>query len=237
MSVSEIDPTFNAVLPPAEAAFAGAAPGLLEVVQPSITWTGKRAFDLVFGSLMLVASAPLMLVVAFAVFFDTGGPIFFRQERVGRHGRNFLVFKFRSMIADAESRLLESEELFGHYLAGDFKISHIDDPRVTRIGKFLRRTSLDELPQLLNVLTGDMSLVGPRPVRPDELERYKHRRSVYLSLRPGMTGIWQISGRCTIKFPRRAELDEQYAERCSLPTDLKILLRTPWAVVRGMGAN
>ncbi|HEX2052393.1 MAG TPA: sugar transferase [Actinomycetota bacterium] len=235
MSVSEIDPAFGAgVATPVDQSAAAPRP----VVEPlEMSWAGKRAFDLVFGTVLLALFTPLMLLVAFAVFFDTGGPIFFRQARVGRHGRTFMVFKFRSMTTDAEEQLSRSSELLGHYLAGDYKICHICDPRVTRIGKFLRRTSLDELPQLFNVLAGDMSLVGPRPVRPDELERYEDRRSFYLRLRPGMTGIWQISGRCTIKFPRRAELDEQYARRCSFGSDLAILARTPWAVVKGRGAN
>ncbi len=174
-------------------------------------------------------------MIALAVRLTSRGPVFFRQRRVGLAGRPFSILKFRTMQADAEERLEAEPELFELYLVGGHKIPG-RDPRVTTVGRFLRRFSLDELPQLLNVLAGQMSLVGPRPVRPSELIHYEGLESAYFTVRPGLTGLWQVSGRNEIQFPHRAQLDHRYWERCSLAFDLAILSRTLFAVISARGA-
>lgn len=198
---------------------------------------GKRAFDVACSGLLLVVLMPLMLLVALAVKLTSPGPVLFRQRRVGRRGDEFLIRKFRSMYVDAEERLRHDVGLLEIYVEQDHKVPERLDPRITRIGHWLRKTSLDELPQLLNVLAGDMSMVGPRPVRSTEVACYGDLAAMYLALRPGLTGLWQVSGRSDVKFPRRAELDADYARRCSAWVDLRILLLTPSAVVRGRGAR
>jgi exopolysaccharide biosynthesis polyprenyl glycosylphosphotransferase len=190
----------------------------------------KRLIDVVLAAVALVVLSPVLLAIAVAVRVDSGGPVLFRQERVGRHGRRFVVLKFRTMVPDAEARLadLQSQnEIRGHA----FKVS--GDPRITRVGAFLRRTSLDELPQLWNVVRGSMSLVGPRPPVPAEVARYDlwHRRR--LSMKPGITGLWQVSSRLEAEFDRWVELDLRYIDRWSLWLDLKIMARTIPAMVTG----
>lgn len=212
----------------------GAALAPVPVVR-AFGWPGKRAFDVVLSLALLLLTLPLLLVLALAVKLTSRGPVLFRQQRVGAGGRTFSILKFRTMHADAEERLEAEPELLELYLVGGHKIvGH--DPRVTRIGRLLRRASLDELPQLLNVLAGQMSLVGPRPVRPSELIHYEGLESAYFSVRPGLTGLWQVSGRNEIQFPERAQLDHSYWERCSLGFDLLILSRTLIAVVSARGA-
>ena len=193
----------------------------------------KRALDLVLSGLGLLAVLPLWLVIVIAIRLESRGPAIFVQERVGLNGRRFRFYKFRSMYVDAEERLAEviaHNEVDGPV----FKIRN--DPRVTKLGAFLRRTSLDELPQLVNVLKGDMSLVGPRPPLPREVEKYRPSDAVRLSVRPGLTCLWQISGRSTISFDDWMELDRQYIRQMSLWFDLKLLLRTVGAVLSMKGA-
>jgi exopolysaccharide biosynthesis polyprenyl glycosylphosphotransferase len=190
----------------------------------------KRALDLVFSVAGIVLLSPFLLVVALAVKTDDGGPILFRQRRVGLHGRQFDVVKFRSMTPDAEARLddlVHLNEIDGRA----FKMTN--DPRVTRVGRFLRRTSLDELPQLLNVLRGDMSLVGPRPPLPSEVQGYDmwHRRR--LSMKPGITGLWQVRDRRASNFDTWVEADLEYIDRWSLWLDVQILFRTIPAALEG----
>ena len=192
----------------------------------------KRLIDLVVATAAIVLLAPLLAGLALAVARSDGGPILFRQERVGLQGRRFRVLKFRSMVAGAESMvdgLLEHNEINGHA----FKIS--SDPRVTRVGRFLRRSSLDELPQLWNVLRGEMSLVGPRPPLPREVAAYDvwHRRR--LSMKPGITGLWQIEGRHESEFDRWVQKDLEYIDHWSPWLDIKILLRTIPALLRAEG--
>jgi exopolysaccharide biosynthesis polyprenyl glycosylphosphotransferase len=183
----------------------------------------KRTMDVIGGTIGLVFLAPLLLVLAVAIKLDTSGPVFFRQPRIGRNGSHFNMFKFRSMVRDAErskADLRERNEAEG----GLFKIS--DDPRITRVGRLLRRTSLDELPQLLNVIQGSMSLVGPRPLVPDEdalIEGWERRR---LTVRPGMTGLWQIFGSSRVPKSEMVKIDYLYSANWSMWLDLKILLRT-----------
>lgn len=195
----------------------------------------KRAFDVALSAaLLLVLSLPLM-VVAIAIRVSSPGPIIFRQQRVGRHGEEFSMLKFRSMVADAEAQLdtlLDREDRKGNAVL--FKMQ--DDPRVTRIGTFIRRFSIDELPQLINVLRGDMSIVGPRPPLAREVEQYEeHVRRRFL-VKPGLTGLWQVSGRSNLSWEDSVRLDLYYVENWSLVSDLGILARTARAVVARDGA-
>jgi exopolysaccharide production protein ExoY len=184
---------------------------------------------------VLLVTLPVWIVVALLVRTTSPGPVFFRQPRVGRNGRSFTVLKFRSMCSDAEARLKDLG-LYDTYVATGYKLPVADECRVTRVGRVLRKTSLDELPQLINVLRGEMSLVGPRPVVPAELDSYGELAHCYLSVEPGITGLWQVSGRSHIRFPERAHLDRDYFHGRSLRMDLAILARTPRAVIRGDGA-
>lgn len=194
----------------------------------------KRLFDLVVASLVLLVCAPLMVFVAIAIRLDSPGPVFYRARRVGLGGQIFDMWKFRSMYVDAEQREQELEHL-NIYPNGTFKIPN--DPRVTRVGKLLRRTSLDELPQLFNVIRGNMSLVGPRPALPADLGRYQPHHFERLTVIPGMTGPWQVGGRNLVTdFEAVIGMERQYIERWSLLLDIKILLRTPAVVLRGEGA-
>jgi exopolysaccharide biosynthesis polyprenyl glycosylphosphotransferase len=194
----------------------------------------KRAFDLVLGSTILVALAPLLLLIAAAVRFDSPGPVLFRQVRMGRRERTFRIFKFRTMVVDAE----EQKDLVAHLNqhlrpGGDPRMFKVpDDPRTTRVGQFLRRYSLDELPQLFNVLKGEMSLVGPRPLILDEDKHVKAWQRRRLRLKPGMTGPWQVLGASDIPFDEMVKVDYLYATSWSLFTDLKLVLKTLPALVR-----
>jgi exopolysaccharide biosynthesis polyprenyl glycosylphosphotransferase len=190
----------------------------------------KRATDIATASVGLVIFGPLLLTLMLAVKLDSPGPVFFRQSRIGQRGERFWMLKLRSMVVDAEARKADLQQR-NEAQGGMFKIS--DDPRITRVGRVLRRTSLDELPQLLNVLTGDMSLVGPRPLIPDEdslITGWQRRR---LSLRPGMTGLWQIFGSSRIPMNEMVKIDYLYGANWSLWLDLRILLRTiPYVLSR-----
>lgn len=194
----------------------------------------KRAFDILVSFIALVVSAPLFLLIGLLIKLEDGGPVLFIQTRVGKFGREFKMFKFRSMCLNAEQRL---DELLGknrHKEGVTFKIK--DDPRITQVGKWLRKFSFDELPQLWNVLNGSMSLVGPRPPLPREVKMYSliHRRR--LAAKPGITCIWQISGRAEIDFSGQVQLDVNYIENPSFRSDLGILFRTVPAVLSGKGA-
>jgi exopolysaccharide biosynthesis polyprenyl glycosylphosphotransferase len=189
----------------------------------------KRMFDLAGSTVMLIAVAPIMAVVAVAVRLDSHGPVLFRQTRVGRDGEHFEIFKFRTMVPDAEE--LKDNLVHLNETQGLFKIS--DDPRITRVGSFLRRTALDELPQLLNVWRGNMSLVGPRPLVTDEDAKIEGLDRSRLHLTPGMTGHWQILGSSRIPLHEMVGIDYLYVANWSLWTDLKILLRTvPYMIAR-----
>jgi exopolysaccharide biosynthesis polyprenyl glycosylphosphotransferase len=208
---------------------------LLRLTHPTFTGASqflKGALDRVGALLLLALITPMLLAVSLAVACD-GGPVFFRQQRVGLGGRAFTMVKFRSMVVDAEARLAalaDADEGAGLL----FKIRH--DPRVTPVGRFLRRYSLDELPQLFNVVAGSMSLVGPRPPLPAEVAGYgrdAHRR---LLVKPGMTGLWQVSGRSDLSWEETVRLDLRYVENWTLALDAQILVRTVRAIVHGTGA-
>jgi exopolysaccharide biosynthesis polyprenyl glycosylphosphotransferase len=193
----------------------------------------KSVFDVTVAALLLVLAAPLFLAIAAMIKLDSPGPVFFRQTRVGRHGETFAMFKFRTMYVDAELRLEAMREQNEHN-GVLFKIRA--DPRVTRLGRVLRRYSLDELPQLINVMLGDMSLVGPRPPLPAEVEQYPQDMRRRLVVKPGMTGLWQVSGRSDLSWDESIRLDLRYVENWSLTADLVILMRTAMVVLRGSGA-
>lgn len=199
--------------------------------------TIKRAFDLLAAGLGLIVLAPLLAAIAIAVAASSPGPVFFSQQRVGRSGRPFGIIKFRSMYTDAEERLAADTELSARYLANDYKLDLAEDPRVTPLGRFLRRSSLDELPQLWNVVRGDMSLVGPRPVLRHELPNYGTLATAYLAVHPGITGLWQVEGRNDIVYPERAVLDARYVEEWSLGRDLALLVRTIPATIGRRGVH
>lgn len=194
----------------------------------------KRVLDILMAALILTLAAPLLLLIAVAVKLDTPGPVLFMQPRTGQRGRRFRMFKFRTMVADAEDQKESVRELSRHgQESPDFKIA--EDPRVTYVGWFLRRFSLDELPNLVNVIRGEMSLVGPRPTSFD-LDSYEDSHLVRLAVRPGVTGLWQISGRSEVDFDERVAMDARYVDEQSPWLDLKILLVTPLRVLDGWGA-
>lgn len=194
----------------------------------------KRLFDIVGASVLLVAAAPLFVATAIAVKITSPGRTFYRQERIGRNGERFGMIKFRSMRSDADSQLASLLKAEGKSLAELPKLTK--DPRVTRVGSFIRRFSIDELPQLINVVKGDMSLVGPRPQRDFEVAQYDRVAERRLTVRPGMTGLWQVSGRSDLAYAEAINLDVHYVENWSMTADLSILWRTARAVVGSSGA-
>jgi exopolysaccharide biosynthesis polyprenyl glycosylphosphotransferase len=203
----------------------------------------KRVSDIVIAVLALAFLLPLWLIVALLIKWNSPGPIFFKQERVGMDGRIFLVYKFRTMHVDSDHTI--HEEYQRVFIAGLAEANLGDaerpayklpaDPRITRVGRWLRRTSLDEVPQLFNVLLGDMSVVGPRPPIPYEVEAYELAHRKRLDMKPGLTGLWQVSGRNRLPFEEMVRLDLFYIENWSLLLDLKIILRTVLVVLRGDG--
>jgi lipopolysaccharide/colanic/teichoic acid biosynthesis glycosyltransferase len=194
----------------------------------------KRTLDIVLSLAALLVISPLLAIIALLVWIEDGGPLFFTQIRVGQFGREFKMYKIRSMCLDAEQRLKDLLAKNQHKEGVTFKLK--DDPRITCVGKWLRKFSFDELPQLYNVLIGDMSLVGPRPPVPREVAKYSlgHRRR--LAIKPGITCIWQISGRSEIDFSGQVQLDVNYIEHQTLWTDFVIMARTVPAVLSGKGA-
>jgi Undecaprenyl-phosphate galactose phosphotransferase WbaP len=214
---------------------ANAAPRRIMHAGPAGSFT-KRAVDIVGASLLLLALAPVMLVLCLLVRMD-GGPAFFAHTRIGANGRTFGCLKFRSMCIDAERRLqdlLDRDPAARAEWERDYKLRN--DPRITAIGRFLRQSSLDELPQLINVLMGDMSLVGPRPIVNGEVSRYGTAIQEYLRCRPGITGLWQTSGRNDVNYDKRVELDTRYARNWSFTQDIVILFRTVGVVFKRSGA-
>lgn len=194
----------------------------------------KRIIDVVLSTIAIIVSSPLMLATAIAIKLDDGGPIFFKQTRIGLHGQPFTMYKFRSMVTNAEEVKAKLAEEYGQTDQFIFKIK--DDPRITKVGKFIRKTSLDEFPQFFNVFKGDMSLVGPRPALPEEVARYRALYSTRLLVKPGITGPWQISGRSDLTQEQSEFLDVSYVENWSITGDFAILLKTVLVVLRGTGA-
>jgi exopolysaccharide biosynthesis polyprenyl glycosylphosphotransferase len=198
----------------------------------------KRALDFLGAAILLFVSAPLTVLIAALIKMSSPGPVFFRQERVGKSGRRIYIYKFRTMHCDAEQILRGDGELYRRYIESNYKLPKGEDPRVTTVGRILRELSLDEIPQLINVLKGEMSLVGPRPVVPAEIEKYGDYASLLLSVQPGLTGQWQVSGRSDIgDYARRVRLDMEYIRNQSIGRDLRILFRTVPVVLSKEGAH
>jgi exopolysaccharide production protein ExoY len=197
----------------------------------------KTLFDMTLAAIAVFLLAPLMLGIAACIIGADGGPALFRQKRVGKNGKPFTCLKFRSMVVDADAALVEH---FAKHpeAAREWRDSQKlnADPRVTRLGTFLRKTSLDELPQLLNILGGEMSFVGPRPIVPDEIDRYGERFAHCFSVPPGLTGLWQVSGRSDCSYAHRVALDSRYVSDWRLLGDLEILLLTVPAVLKQRGS-
>ncbi|MGG3739463.1 sugar transferase [Aeribacillus pallidus] len=197
----------------------------------------KRSIDIIGAIVGLILASPLFLIISiFYLFGDSKGPIFFKQVRVGKNGKKFHIHKFRSMIVNAEEKLKADKELYQKYLKNNYKLEPHEDPRITNLGRILRVTSLDEIPQLINVLKGEMSLVGPRPVVVEELREYGNRINEFLSVKPGLTGYWAISGRSNVDYPERVDLELYYVYNQSLLLDVKIILKTILIVLLKKGA-
>ena len=207
--------------------------------------TTKRLIDIIFSVILLILFSPLCLITAVLIKMDNSGPVFAdTPERVGKKGHLFKMFKFRSMIVNAHMLLRHDPKftkLYAKYKKNSYKLK--EDPRVTEVGKFMRKHSLDEIPQLINVISGDMSLVGPRAYYPDELDnqqkKYPSTKKLVkkvLSIKPGITGYWQVSGRSEVNFDKRIAMDADYVDKRSLWYDIKILLKTPPAMITGRGA-
>ncbi|MEJ9114299.1 sugar transferase [Bacillus paramobilis] len=197
----------------------------------------KRCMDILGAIIGLIIFSPLFILIPIMYMRgEAKGPVFFKQVRIGKDGKEFYIYKFRSMVVDAEGKLKKNEILYKKYVENNYKLEPEEDPRITGIGRFLRKTSLDELPQFINVLKGDMSLVGPRPVVQEELREYGQRKSEFLSVKPGLTGYWQVSGRSDVGYPERVDIELYYVYNQSLLLDLKILVQTCLLVILRKGA-
>lgn len=216
-----------------------------EIKKSEFYLLAKRAMDIVSSIFLLIFFSPAIIVIAIAIKLDSKGSILAdTPKRVGKNGKLFKMYKFRSMVQNAHEILRENPRylnLYNVYKKGSYKLK--DDPRITRVGHFIRKHSLDEIPQALNILRGEMSLVGPRAYYPDELKNQQKKYpntidsvKIVLSVKPGVTGFWQVSGRSEINFDKRIEMDAQYVRKRSLLYDLWIIAKTPWAMVTGRGA-
>lgn len=197
----------------------------------------KRMIDIMGAIVGIFITLPFILF--FSVIYQFGenkGPMFFKQERIGKNGRIINIYKFRSMVIDAEKKLEDNQVLYKKYLQNNFKLEPNEDPRITRFGLFIRKTSIDELPQFFNVLKGEMSLVGPRPVVLEELKEYANKKNEFLTVKPGITGYWQASGRSEVGYPERVEIELYYVFNQSLLLDMKIICKTFVQVIRKKGA-
>lgn len=218
---------------------------IVEIKKGQFYELSKRFMDICFSIVLLIIFSPVILIVAIAIKLDSKGPMLAdTPERVGRHGKLFKMYKFRSMVENAHEILRNNPKftkLYAKYKKGSYKLK--DDPRITNVGRFIRKHSLDEVPQFVNILKGEMSLVGPRAYYPDELREQQNKYpstkdsvKIVLSVRPGATGWWQVSGRSEINFDKRIEMDASYVRKRSILYDLSIIFRTPWAMISGKGA-
>ncbi|AEN91000.1 Sugar transferase; probable phospho-glucosyltransferase [Priestia megaterium WSH-002] len=195
-----------------------------------------RLMDICLSIIFIVFLLPIFLLLMVLVKLDSKGPIFFKQSRIGKNGNVFSIIKFRTMIMNSEEVLKNNTALYKKYVENSYKLDPSEDPRVTKVGRFLRKTSLDEIPQFFNVLKGEMSLVGPRPILDDELKEYGKYAEKFLSVKPGITGYWQVSGRSDVGYPERVDLELYYVDRKSVFFDSYILLKTFIVVVKKKGA-
>lgn len=197
----------------------------------------KRTMDIIGALFGLVLLLPVIIIISLVFKFgENKGPVFFKQIRIGKDGKEFYIYKFRSMVVNAEEKLKANKELYKKYLENSYKLEPEEDPRITSFGRFIRKTSLDEIPQLVNVLKGDMSLVGPRPVVKEELMEYRDKKDIFLSVKPGVTGYWQVSGRSNVVYPDRVDIELYYVYNKSILLDIKILFKTILIVLNKNGA-
>lgn len=218
---------------------------VIKIEKSSFYLAYKRLMDIAFSLLLLIIFFPIIIIIAIAIKINSKGPILAdTPQRVGRNGKLFKMYKFRSMVENAHEMLRDNPQyskLYDVYKRGSYKLRN--DPRITLVGHFIRKHSLDEIPQALNILKGEMSLVGPRAYYPDELKnqqkKYPHTIDsvkIVLSVKPGVTGFWQVSGRSEINFDKRIEMDASYVRKRSILYDLRIIAKTPWAMITGKGA-
>ncbi len=197
----------------------------------------KRLFDIIISIVALFFVGLISIVIFFIDSFgDNKGPVFFKQRRIGKNHRVFYIYKYRSMVVNADRKLKANKKLHKLYVKNNYKLPPEKDPRITRFGKFLRKSSVDELPQFLNILKGEMSLVGPRPIVDEELKVYGDQADKFLSVTPGAMGYWQASGRSRIAYPRRCKYELYYVDHASLIFDLKVIFKSVVSIFKGDGA-
>ena len=197
----------------------------------------KRLTDIVLSTIALICFSPIFLVVwIMSLFGENKGPLFFKQTRIGKNGRPFKIYKFRSMIVNADEILHANLELYQEYVDNNYKLEPEEDPRVTKLGHWLRKTSIDEIPQFINILRGEMSIIGPRPVVKEELVEYGDRVDKFLSVKPGAMGLWQASGRSNIGYPERCDLELSYVDHASYWFDIKIMFKNIISIFKSTGA-
>ncbi len=197
----------------------------------------KRLTDIVLSTIALICFSPIFLVVwIMSLFGENKGPLFFKQTRIGKNGRPFKIYKFRSMIVNADEILHANPELYQKYVDNNYKLEPEEDPRVTKLGHWLRKTSIDEIPQFINILRGEMSIIGPRPVVKEELVEYGDRVDKFLSVKPGAMGLWQASGRSNIGYPERCDLELSYVDHASYWFDIKIMFKNIISIFKSTGA-
>lgn len=195
----------------------------------------KRFIDIIISTIGLIVCIPIFIIIGIAIKIDSKGPVFFKHKRIGKHGKKLEIYKFRTMIENAEEAMKNFTEEQKKEFAENFKLEN--DPRVTRVGKILRKTSLDELPQIINILKGEMSIIGPRPVVKSELEKYGSNQDKFLSVAPGLTGYWAANGRSDVSYEERMALELYYVNNRSLILDMKIFFKTIGSVLKGRGAR
>lgn len=199
--------------------------------------TTKRCIDIVVSLLAVVCLIPVFIVMfIFYRFGENKGPMIYKQERIGKHGKSFKIWKFRSMVVNADQKLKANPTLYQKYVENSYKLPAEEDPRITKFGRFIRKTSIDELPQFVNILKGDMALVGPRPVVKDELKEYGNQVDKLLSMTPGAMGWWQASGRSNIEYPERCDVELYYIDHASLGFDIKIVFLNIVSIFKHTGA-
>ena len=195
----------------------------------------KRVIDVIFASIALILLSPVFAIIAIAIKIDSKGPVFFAHKRIGKNGKIIKLYKFRSMVINAEELIKSfTPEQMKEYKE-NYKLTN--DPRITKVGKFLRKTSLDELPQLINIINGDLSIIGPRPVVADELEKYGVNKDKFLSVTPGLTGYWAANGRSNTTYEQRMEMELYYIDNLSLKMDIKVFFKTILSVLKKEGAR
>ena len=196
--------------------------------------TTKRMVDILLSIIGLIVLSPVFLAIGIIVKLDSKGTVFFKHKRIGKNGQEIYIYKFRTMISGAEKMIEKFDEKQMKEFKENYKLEN--DPRVTKVGNFLRKTSLDELPQILNILKGDLSIVGPRPITKEELERYGENKEKFLSITPGLTGYWQANGRSSTTYEERMEMELYYIDNCSWKMDIKIFFKTIISVIKKEGA-